>query len=162
MGWGVRTGENIPKGKFICEYVGEIITSEEADRRAKHDEVYGTTYLFDLDSEVLSTETADFTIDARHFGNVSHFINHSCNPNIEIRAVFIEHWDKRLHRLAFFANKDITKGEEITFDYNPVHSTNNNCNDKSIPESSTKASKNGLKQFKCHCGSPACRDVIFT
>lgn len=26
MGWGVTTMERIPQGKFVCEYVGEVIT----------------------------------------------------------------------------------------------------------------------------------------
>jgi [histone H3]-lysine9 N-trimethyltransferase SUV39H len=26
MGWGVKTMEPIPQGKFVCEYIGEVIT----------------------------------------------------------------------------------------------------------------------------------------
>lgn len=36
-GWGVVTLENISKGTFVCEYVGEVITASEA-----------TKYLFDF------------------------------------------------------------------------------------------------------------------
>ena len=45
MGWGVRAAANIPKGSFVCEYVGEIISDSEADTRED-------SYLFDLDNRV--------------------------------------------------------------------------------------------------------------
>ena len=34
-GWGVKALENIKKGSFVVEYVGEVITSEEAEERGK-------------------------------------------------------------------------------------------------------------------------------
>ena len=34
-GWGIKTLENIKKGAFVVEYVGEVITSEEAEERGK-------------------------------------------------------------------------------------------------------------------------------
>ena len=45
MGWGIRASQNIPKGTFICEYVGEIISDSEAETRED-------SYLFDLESRV--------------------------------------------------------------------------------------------------------------
>lgn len=73
-GWGVKCLERIKKGTFVTEYVGEIITSEEAERRGKTYDKAGSTYLFDLD---FVEEMAVFTIDATKYGNVSHFLNHS-------------------------------------------------------------------------------------
>lgn len=50
----------------------KIITSEEAERRGQMYDQQGVTYLFDLDY------VADvFTVDAAHYGNISHFVNHS-------------------------------------------------------------------------------------
>lgn len=46
-GWGVRALRDIPKGTFVCEYVGEIISDSEADRREDD------SYLFDLDNKVI-------------------------------------------------------------------------------------------------------------
>lgn len=37
-GWGVKAMENIKKGFLVTEYVGEVITSEEAERRGH---IYG-------------------------------------------------------------------------------------------------------------------------
>lgn len=45
-GWGVRALRDIPRGTFVCEYIGEIITDSEADRREDD------SYLFDLDNKV--------------------------------------------------------------------------------------------------------------
>ena len=47
MGWGVRALADIPKGSFVCEYVGELISDSEADTRED-------SYLFDLDNRVRS------------------------------------------------------------------------------------------------------------
>ena len=45
-GWAVRTQALIPKGTFVCEYVGEILTDSDADKREDD------CYLFDLDVKV--------------------------------------------------------------------------------------------------------------
>ncbi|XP_071022685.1 histone-lysine N-methyltransferase SUV39H1-like [Oncorhynchus clarkii lewisi] len=112
-GWGVRTSERIRRHSFVMEYVGEIITTEEAERRGQVYDRQGATYLFDLDYV-----EDEYTIDAAHYGNVSHFVNHSCNPNLQVYNVFIDNLDERLPRLAFFSNRGISAGEELTFDYN--------------------------------------------
>ena len=31
-GWGVRSPDFLPKGSFICEYIGEYISDDEAER----------------------------------------------------------------------------------------------------------------------------------
>jgi euchromatic histone-lysine N-methyltransferase len=53
-GWGVRALRDIPKGTFVCEYVGEIISDSEADRREDD------SYLFDLDNKVIITHISIF------------------------------------------------------------------------------------------------------
>eukprot|EP00069_Balaena_mysticetus_P003219 bmy_16414T0 len=71
-GWGVKTLVKIRRRSFVMEYVGEVITSEEAERRGQLYDNKGITYLFDLDYE-----SDEFTVDAARYGNVSHFVNHS-------------------------------------------------------------------------------------
>lgn len=77
-GWGVRTERPIAKGAYICEYVGEVITNEEGDKRGKQYDIEGRTYLFDLD---FNEENNKYVVDAANYGNVSRFLNHSCDPN---------------------------------------------------------------------------------
>ena len=72
-GWGVKTLQSIKANTFITEYVGEVITSEEAEKRGKTYDDEGETYLFDLDFD----DDQMFTIDAKNYGNISHFFNHS-------------------------------------------------------------------------------------
>jgi histone-lysine N-methyltransferase SUV39H len=73
-GWGVKALQGIPKGTFVCEYVGEVIKTEEAEKRGKVYDAEGRTYLFDLDFN--DREQFPYTVDAATYGNISHFINH--------------------------------------------------------------------------------------
>ncbi|XP_060071011.1 histone-lysine N-methyltransferase SUV39H1-like [Ylistrum balloti] len=121
-GWGVKTMQKIKKGSFVVEYVGEVITNEEAERRGRYYDAVGRTYLFDLD---YNDGDCPFTVDAGYYGNVSHFINHCCDPNLEVFGVWINALDPRLPRIALFSRRDISKGEELTFDYMMTGDTTN-------------------------------------
>ncbi|KAG1695530.1 Histone-lysine N-methyltransferase EHMT1 [Nymphon striatum] len=106
-GWGVRTLKDIPRGTFVCEYIGELMSDSEADQRADD------SYLFDLDNRDGET----YCIDARYYGNISRFINHLCEPNVVPVKVFIDHQDLSFPRIAFFSSRDIKAHEELGFDY---------------------------------------------
>ncbi|XP_075190098.1 histone-lysine N-methyltransferase SUV39H1-like [Anomaloglossus baeobatrachus] len=80
-GWGVRTLEKIRKNSFVMEYVGEIISSDEAERRGQIYDRQGATYLFDLDY----VEDV-YTVDAERYGNISHFVNHSILRRLHLPA----------------------------------------------------------------------------
>lgn len=117
-GWGVKTLKDIASGSFVTQYVGEVIKNDEAEKRGKEYDAAGRTYLFDLDYN--STDNEDqcpYTVDAAVYGNVSHFINHSCDPNLAVFAVWIDCLDPNLPKLALFAKRKIAKNEELTFDY---------------------------------------------
>lgn len=107
MGWGVKSLVDIPKGGFVCEYVGELISDAEAEQREND------SYLFDLENRDGDT----FCIDANRFGNVTRFINHSCSPNLVPVKVFTSHQDLRFPHIAMFASKNIKKGDVLGFDY---------------------------------------------
>ncbi|XP_075975624.1 suppressor of variegation 3-9 [Anticarsia gemmatalis] len=113
-GWGVKTEQKIKQGQFLCQYVGEVITFEEAEKRGREYDANGLTYLFDLDFNSVENP---YVVDAAHLGNVSHFINHSCDPNLGVWAVWADCLDPNLPMLALFATRDIEIGEEICFDY---------------------------------------------
>lgn len=66
--------EPIEKNQLVTEYVGEAITQEEAEERGKVYDSCGQTYLFDLD---FNEGECLYTLDAKKYGNISHFINHS-------------------------------------------------------------------------------------
>ncbi|XP_057211257.1 histone-lysine N-methyltransferase SETDB1-A [Triplophysa rosa] len=59
-----------------------------------------------------------YIIDARQEGNLGRFINHSCSPNLFVQNVFVDTHDLRFPWVAFFANKRIKAGTEMTWDYN--------------------------------------------
>ncbi|CAL1272857.1 unnamed protein product, partial [Larinioides sclopetarius] len=112
-GWGLKTLESVQKGQFVLEYLGEIIKSELADQRFEVYTHLGRNYLFDMG---FKGDTL-YTIDALLFGNASHFINHSCDPNLTTYSVWINQQNPMLPRIAFFAKRKINPGEELTFDY---------------------------------------------
>uniref|UniRef100_A0A803PYI2 Uncharacterized protein n=1 Tax=Cannabis sativa TaxID=3483 RepID=A0A803PYI2_CANSA len=152
-GWGLRSRECIPLGGFICEYIGELLMDEKAEKRAGYDD-----YLFDIgknhdsntniDEGLNNCEHVDddsgFTIDAAEYGNVGRFINHSCSPNIYAQKILYDHEDESIPHIMFFAAEKIQPFEELTYDYHyvidQVHDANGN----------TKKKKN------CFCGSRQC------
>ena len=79
-GWGVKTMEPIKPNTFVTEYVGEVVTTEEAERRGELYDQEGRTYLFDLD---FNCDDNAFTIDAANYGNISHFFNHSVSQRAD-------------------------------------------------------------------------------
>lgn len=82
----------------IAEYVGERITSAEAERRQREP---GKKCVCDIDNE--------WSIDGSLGGNGTQFINHSCNPNAYLVVSG--------GRLFLHALRDITPAEEITAEY---------------------------------------------
>lgn len=130
-GWGVRTEKYIPEGHFICEYTGEIITFEEAERRGTEYDSAGNTYLFDLDFNNVDN---NFTIDALHYGNIARFINHSCDPNCGIWALWSDCQDPNFQKIIFFSLRPIESGEELTIDYLNGKIIDGNDNDTSVNE----------------------------
>ncbi|XP_063289185.1 histone-lysine N-methyltransferase SUV39H1 [Pelobates fuscus] len=158
-GWGVRTLEKIRKNSFVMEYVGEIITSDEAERRGQIYDRQGATYLFDLDY----VEDI-YTVDAAHYGNISHFVNHSCRPNLQVYNIFIDNQDERLPRIAFFATRTIRTGEELTFDYNmhvdPVDVESTKM-DSNFGLAGLTGSPKKRVRVECKCGTNSCRKYLF-
>ena len=69
----------INRNQFVTEYVGELITNEVAEERGQIYDDVGQTYLFDLD---YNDGDCLYTIDAKNYGNISHFINHSVSDSI--------------------------------------------------------------------------------
>lgn len=69
------------RGEFIMEYVGEVVDPKDFRRRAKeYSKDKNKHYYF-------MALKSDQIIDATMKGNVSRFINHSCDPNSETQKV---------------------------------------------------------------------------
>lgn len=106
-GFGIKTNQGIEKGTFIIEYIGEVI------HKATYEDRLATIYAKDKHTYDMEL-SPEIVIDAHRMGNLSRFVNHSCNPNCTIERWFVD----GLPRLALFARRRIKKDEEITFDYN--------------------------------------------
>lgn len=130
-GKGVFALVPIPKDELVIEYVGEVITWDEALRRHPHDPSQPDhTFYFHLTDELV--------IDGNVDGNASKWINHSCDPNVEA--------DDESGQVYLMALRDIQPGEELFFDYGLV-----------IDERYTPALK---KRFECRCGARKCRGTM--
>eukprot|EP00731_Ephydatia_muelleri_P001292 Em0001g1292a len=143
-GWGVKAVCPIGAHTFVSEYVGEVITVEEAEKREQRYD-NGVNYLFDLD---YYEDHSEFTIDATKYGNVAHFFNHSCNPNLMVYSCWINTADPRLPRLAFFTTRSIAVNEELTFDYQ-------------MNRSEGSAVKQQHGKIPCLCGTSNCTGFVY-
>uniref|UniRef100_A0A803LHI2 Histone-lysine N-methyltransferase ASHH2 n=1 Tax=Chenopodium quinoa TaxID=63459 RepID=A0A803LHI2_CHEQI len=90
-GYGLQVLENISEGKFLIEYVGEVLDLQSYEARQKDYAAKGHKHFYFM------TLNGNEVIDASAKGNLGRFVNHSCDPNCRTE-----------------------KGEELTFDYNYV------------------------------------------
>ena len=100
-GWGIYTKHALKKGDFVHEYVGEVISQEEAERRGTIYDKVNQSYLFNLCS--------DFVVDASRKGNKMRFANHSTKPNCETKMI----WVNGEIRIGLFAIVDIEPQTEV-------------------------------------------------
>ena len=87
------------------------------------------SYLFDmndpLDSEkreqtiqmVYNGEFFPLCIDSMFYGNEARFINHSCDPNVQSFNLSGMIESQTSHKIGLFSSKKISKGEEVSMDY---------------------------------------------
>ncbi|KAL6522782.1 hypothetical protein OROHE_016629 [Orobanche hederae] len=146
-GWGLRTLEDVPKGAFICEYVGEVVTIRELFERNIQKSGGSQTYTVLLDADWSSKEVLKdndaLCLDATVYGNIARFINHRCSDaNLVGIPVEVETPDRHYYHLAFFTTREVNAFEEITWDYGVGFDD----------------SRQPVKAFQCKCGSKFCRD----
>ncbi|XP_033947206.1 histone-lysine N-methyltransferase SETD1B-A-like [Pseudochaenichthys georgianus] len=127
--WGLFAMEPIAADEMVIEYVGQIIRQIIADMREQRyeEEGIGSSYLFRVDQDTI--------IDATKYGNLSRFINHSCNPNCYAKIISVESRKK----IVIYSRQPIGVNEEITYDYKfPIEDT----------------------KIPCLCGADGCRGTL--
>jgi len=113
-GFGVFALEEIKKDEFVCEYIGEIMDKNTAYEKIESNNLRKkNNYVLQV-REVYKNIVVNTFIDAEEKGNVSRFINHSCDPNMFFDIVRINHF---IPQVAFYSKRDIKIGEELTFTY---------------------------------------------
>ena len=95
-------------------------------------------------------------IDATVFGNVGRFINHSCQPNLQVEVVRVGMQDALI---TFFAVEDIPSHQEISFHYGETINTNINTNTNTITNTITNDTTS-MQRLLCHCGSNNCSGYL--
>lgn len=144
-GWGLYAGELISKGKFVCEYAGELLVTEEAKKRQqKYDRLASNSLLSPallVVKEHLPSRTVcvRMNIDATQTGNVARFINHSCDGG-NLKISLVRSSGALLPRICFFAARDIQEHEELSFSYGDIRLKHN-----ALP---------------CFCGSSCCLGIL--
>ncbi|KAL9669413.1 hypothetical protein QQ045_006960 [Rhodiola kirilowii] len=165
-GWAVRSWDFIPSGAPVCEYIGVLMKTDEADY--DHD----NNYIFDIDClqtikgldgrekryrNVANIELdksgddksdVEYCIDAGSSGNVARFINHSCEPNLFVQCVLSSHHDFKLARIVLFAADNITPLQELTYDYG-------------YALDSVVGPDGKPKHLDCYCGAEGCKKRLF-
>ena len=130
-GKGVFAVTDIAEGETIIEYVGEIISWDEAQAKHPHDPSDPNhTFYFHIDEQ--------HVIDGKVGGNSSRWINHACDPNCEA--------DEVDGRIFIKALRNIPAGEELHYNYGLI-----------IDERYTPRLK---AEYPCWCGSASCRGTL--
>ena len=128
-GLGLFALKGFVVGEFVIDYLGEIISQPLADLRERRYEQSGRgCCLFRLDAHRI--------VDATERGNVTRFINHSCEPNCQSSTIYVDgEW-----RIVIHAVRAIAVGEELSYDY--------------------RLTRDGGPRLACHCGAPRCRKFM--
>lgn len=162
-GWGVYCNEDLVLGEFIDVYLGEVLTSEETDRREETGSHNKASYLFSLDKFVdddptLTKENCN-VVDGEYKGGPTRFINHSCEPNCRMYTVSYNKNDPRVYDLAFFAYDNIKAGTELTFDYMDL----DEAEEADAIRMRDEARRNPMNADKtpCNCGAVKCRGFLW-
>ena len=128
----------IPAGTYILDYKGRLITHAQADRLYGDSATSGHTFLFMLN--------ARYIIDANVGGNAARWLNHGCVPNCA--ASIHEHPGgvALRDRIVIEALRDITPGEELTYNYGIVLEMRHTARMKRL--------------WACRCGAPGCTGTL--
>ncbi|XP_067854371.1 histone-lysine N-methyltransferase SETMAR isoform X2 [Heptranchias perlo] len=151
-GWGLRTLQSIGRGRFVCEYGGEVISFPEASRRIQSQNSDDMNYIIAVREHLSSGEVLQTFVDPTHIGNVGRFLNHSCDPNLYMVPVRV---NSLVPRLALFAARDIAAEEELSYDYSGRF---NNLPQEGTTKEESCGDTSALKS--CYCGAQSCTGFL--
>ena len=121
-GNGVFATDSFLSGELVAVWGGKVYTAEECAMLGRVVPQMLTHTISLHDGYYLGSENL-FEFDD------SELINHSCEPNVGVKGQII-----------LVARRDISRGEELTFDYDTTETETD--------------------PFICHCGSGQCRGTI--
>lgn len=129
--WGLFSRRDFKAGDLVVEYIGQIIDQAEADRReVDYERRNIDNYMFALEHNVV--------IDGTMHGSISRLYNHCCDPTCYTKPIKDS---EGVGHVCFFAKRDISAGEELTFDYR----FDKESEDRKIP---------------CYCGASICKGTM--
>jgi uncharacterized protein len=137
-GNGVFAARDLPAGKSLVEYRGQLLSHAVADRRYSDNVETGHTFLFILNDK--------FVIDANVGGNSARWINHSCDPNCEPVLLESKDGNPARDRLYIETLRPVRAGEELTYDYGIELSVRHTARLKQL--------------WACLCGKPNCSGTM--
>ncbi|KAG8165792.1 hypothetical protein KVR01_004344 [Diaporthe batatas] len=97
-GLGVFARTNLPAGRVLGEYLGELRPEEEDPDDIDH-------YQYVIEGVA--------AISATRAGNWTRFLNHHCNPNLSVKSDMYG----RRRAIVFRTKRPVSAGEELSVDY---------------------------------------------
>ena len=128
-GRGVFATKPFHKGDRVIEYTGRTISWSKIPKELDDPRMY-----------FFAIGEGKRVIDPSVGGNEARFINHSCNPNCNVR--------EQRGRIFIHALRNIKAGEELSYDYRLE-------TDDDVPR--TKAIE---AEARCRCGAKNCRGTL--
>lgn len=106
-GFGLFASTTIPKNTFIMEFVGEVVSMSAFKKRSREYAKQKVRHHYVMSS------SSNNLIDATKKGNLTRFLNHSCDPNAETQK-----WTVNGEcRIGIFSKRTINAFDEITINY---------------------------------------------
>lgn len=137
-GWGVRSSVDVERGRVIGLYTGLLVPRAVANKSVDQSFIFALDFTEDGNEP---EEEGAYSVDSTMYGNWTRFLNHSCNPTLQIyQVVFDTIFEMRTPYVAFVAKQRIQAGTEFTFDYCP-----------------SAAGKKRKGRNRCLCGASNCR-----
>ncbi|CAN0383233.1 unnamed protein product, partial [Ectocarpus fasciculatus] len=159
-GLGLFSTQSVPANTTILRYCGEMIKSKECIQRYQSYDAHKLNYILTVKEIYDGGEnpvTIVTNIDATLKGGVARYINHCCDPNLDVvmdREIAAFGTSDRPANLigvpTFVTRRLILPGEELAFDY---------ASSDLVKRDSDNIDRKGTcdSRVPCYCGANNCR-----